>query len=267
MKKWVDYLEARAGNNSSWRRWLFGLLLPSPAVATAYLANSARLLSEICGILDKKQEAEYYTKLSEKTRVAWRTAFVKEGGSHIAQDYQDDYVRALAFDLLEPRQRPAAVQRLVELVESVDFHLRAGFLSTGLLLPTLAENGRADIAGATTIWETWNGYDSKDNAVSSHNHYALGAVVRWLYEGVAGIRPTAPGYRHVRISPEKGGGLTYAGASIETTLGIVKSSWKLEDGRVELMVLIPPGATAVVVLGSSGSRTVESGSHSFKYQL
>ena len=90
----------------------------------------------------------------------------------IGTDRQDDYVRALAFDLLEPRDKPAAVDRLVALIEAAGDHLGTGFLSTPMLLPVLADNGRMDVAwrlllqttspswlyqverGATTVWET-----------------------------------------------------------------------------------------------------------------
>ncbi|KAF7449968.1 alpha-L-rhamnosidase A [Pyrenophora tritici-repentis] len=323
MKRWVNSLAGRARDKMSWGRWLFNkfgagcgdlehyivdtgfsygewlragsgfltlvkeVLFPSAAVSTAYLANSSRLLSNIAKILGKQDDADHYLALSQKTSEAWRSAFVRRGGSRIAGDFQDDYVRALAFNLVEPEQKPAALERLVELITQAGYHLQTGFMSTGLLLPTLAEHGRSDIAyrllmqdtvpswlypvskGATTLWETWEGYDGKGNAKMSHNHYAFGSVAQWLHERVAGMKAVEPGYRKIRVEPLIGGGLTHAEASLKTPLGFAKSSWSLnrETGMVRLEIVIPPCATAEVVLAGSKIETIESGQHSFQYKL
>jgi len=116
----------------------------------------------------------------------------------------------LAFDLVTPEQRQATVARLVALIEQADDHLGAGFLSTPMLPPVRHEHGRQDIAfrllfqttspswlyqverGATTIWETWEGYTDKGEATQSHNHYAFGSVAGWLVEGIAGEQGFRP---------------------------------------------------------------------------
>lgn len=319
MKCWVDYIATAARTRQSWWRKFCGgakeqenyildtgfhfgewlrvgsgnlqmlrdILFPSAAVSTAFLAHSAKLLSKIARLLDKADDSEKYEVLSDNTREAWRSAFVRENGKYIGGDYQDDYVRGLAFDLLEPQQRPLAIERLVELIQKADYHLETGFMSTGLLLPTLASNGRQDIAyrlllqdampswlyalnqGATTIWETWEGYDSKGNAKMSHNHYAFGTVAQWLLEGVTGLRAATPGYRRICIDPIIGGGLKHAEASVETPLGPAKSCWRLvEDGRVvKLTITVPPGATAEVKQGATKIDLVGSGVHTFTYSL
>ncbi|KAH5294749.1 hypothetical protein HBI12_220630 [Parastagonospora nodorum] len=323
MKRWVNSLTRRAREKMSWRRWLFtkvgsgcgdleryildtgfsygewlragsgiltmikDVLFPSAAVSTAYLAHSTRLLSNIANILGKQEDAEHYLALSRRTSEAWRTAFVRQRGARIAEDYQDDYVRALAFNLIEPEQKPAALERLVELIAQAGYHLKTGFMSTGLLLPVLAEYGRADIAyrllmqdtmpswlylvqkDATTLWETWEGYDGKGKAKMSHNHYAFGTVAQWLQESVAGLKAVEPGYRKIRIEPLVGGGLTHAEASLETPLGFAKSAWSLdkEVGIVRLEVVIPPCATAEVVLPGRKVETLGSGNYSFEYRI
>ncbi|KAF5010321.1 hypothetical protein FDECE_3526 [Fusarium decemcellulare] len=319
MCRWVDSLVKRAREGRSWRRWLFGgigaleqyildtgfqwgewlratdslpstlaqVIWDSPAISTAYLAHSADLLSRAADILRKAEDQALYYNLYQQTAKAWREAFVKDGGKRIAQDRQDDYVRGLAFSLLEPGQRQGAIDRLVELVEAADFHLTSGFMSTGLLLPTLADNGRTDVAyrvllqntspswlyqvklGATTTWETWEGYDKAANASMSHNHYAFGTVAQWLQEGVAGISPLSPGWRRIKIAPCIGGGLSHAGASVDTPLGLVSSSWDLEasTGTVTLTVDIPFLCSAEVMVGNGKVEMVGSGKHRFSFSI
>lgn len=313
MRRWVDHLERDArtktgrgrwfarrigtleryiiGNGYHWGEWLragdsfldtaFQILITRSVVATAYFAHSSRLLSEIAHVLGREPDARHYAELAEHVRSAWRKAFVRPDG-RIGDDKQDDYLRALAFNLVTPEQRPATLARLIELIEAAGDHLGTGFLSTPMLLPVLAENGRQDVAfrlllqttnpswlsqierGATTIWETWDGYDKKGNARMSHNHYAFGSVARWLQEGIAGLA-AAPGYRRLRINPRIGGGLTKAASTIETPFGLARSAWRLEAGVVTLEVSVPPGTSAEVHLGDGRVEQVGSGNHQFEW--
>ena len=241
----------------------------SPAViATAYLAHSAGLLGQIARIVDRPGDAARYTQLAADVRRAWHAAFVSEGGARIGRDKQDDYVRALAFGLLNGAgERERALGRLVELVEQAGYHLGTGFLSTPMLLTTLADEGRPDIAyrllmqdtspswlaqvarGATTTWETWEGYDSRGRAHESHNHYAFGSVVQFLHERVVGLQPLEPGYRRIRVAPIIGGGLTSASVSIDTPYGPAAAAWVVRGGTAELTITVAPGTSAEVIWG------------------
>ncbi|CAF2714765.1 unnamed protein product [Rotaria sp. Silwood2] len=315
-RRWVDHLEHEARNNRGrsrwfardlgdlenyvidsgfhWGEWLrpgegitsifWSALIPKAVVATAYFAQSSYLLSEIARILGDEQNASRYAKLSEKVRTVWRATFVQDDGRRIGEDKQDDYVRALAFNLITVDQRQAALNRLVELIEQNDNHLGTGFLSTGMLTHVLAENGRPDIAitlllqdtqpswlsqierGATTIWETWEGYDKHGKALASQNHYSLGAVTGWFQEGIAGLVPIAPGYRRFRVAPLVTSSLTHATATIETPFGYAKAAWRVTDDVVKLEVIVPPGTSADIYLGNGCNEQVGSGTHHFEWK-
>jgi len=124
---------------------------------------------------------------------------------------------------------------------------------------TLVDTGHADVAfrvlpqtsapswlhaielGATTTWETWEGY-KQGEPEASHNHYAFGAVAAFLQERIAGLAPAAPGYARLRIAPVIGGGLTSAAISIHTPYGQASSAWERDDsGAVTLTVQVPTG--------------------------
>jgi alpha-L-rhamnosidase len=108
--------------------------------------------------------------------------------------------------------------------------------------------------GATTIWERWDGIkpDStfQDAGMNSFNHYAYGAIGDWLYRVVTGLEidPAEPGYKHVRIQPQPGGGFTHARAALETMYGPTASGWELADGQFRLEVTVPPNTHATVRL-------------------
>lgn len=260
------------------------LTAPS-VVATAYLANSARLLAEIAETLGRSADALRYAGLAAKVREAWNLAFVRDGARRIGDDRQDDYVRALAFDLLPEDQRAAALARLVALIEANGDRLGTGFLSTPMLLPVLTRFGRSDIAyrlmlqrrspswlypverGATTTWESWEGYDKNGDGRYSHNHYAFGTVLMWLFGSVAGITALEPGYRRIKIAPVIGGGLAHANAEIETPYGMTTSAWRRSGNQIDLDVEIPPGTGAEIHLGDGRIEAVGSGSFSFTWIL
>jgi alpha-L-rhamnosidase len=108
--------------------------------------------------------------------------------------------------------------------------------------------------GATTIWERWDGIKPdgsfQNPGMNSFNHYAYGAIGEWMYRVVAGIDldENHPGYKHILIQPQPGGGLTYAKASVESMYGRVASDWKIADGKFTLTVEVPPNTTAMVRL-------------------
>ena len=86
--------------------------------------------------------------------------------------------------------------------------------------------------------------------MNSFNHYAYGAIGEWMYRVVAGIEldESHPGYKHILIQPQPGGGLTYAKASVESMYGRVASEWKIEGGKFILTAEVPPNTTATVRL-------------------
>jgi alpha-L-rhamnosidase len=121
--------------------------------------------------------------------------------------------------------------------------------------------------GATTIWERWNGIrpDStfEPASMNSFNHYAYGAIGDWMYRVAAGLDTydDAPGYKHIRIEPHIGGGLTSASAILQTYYGRVISGWKIEDNKVVLVIEIPANTTATVFLPVSNADLItENGS-------
>ncbi|MFE6820970.1 family 78 glycoside hydrolase catalytic domain [Streptomyces sp. NPDC057690] len=309
-KAWVEHLERRAKEHGrareygssageleeyvvdtgfSWGEWLrpgetFASQMRDnmkggrPEVATAYFAHSSRLLAQMARILGRHGDADRFTRLAANARGAYRAAFVGEGGSRIGVDKQDDYVRALAFELLEGDERKTAVDRLVELIDEADGHLGTGFLSTAMLLPVLCDHGRADVAfrivlndtppswlaqlgrGATTMWETWEGYDEKGNPNASHNHYALGAVAGWLHQYVAGIRPIESGYRTFLVAPFTGD-LAHAEAAVETPWGEASAAWSRHATGGRIQVVVPPGTRAHVMLPGSSVQVLGPGKH------
>jgi len=179
--------------------------------------------------------------------------------------------------------RAGAAKRLAAEVRARK-HLTTGFLGTPYLCHVLSRYGHLDEAylllnrdeypswlypvkqGATTIWERWDGQKPdgsfQTTEMNSFNHYAYGAIGDWMYRVMAGIDidEAAPGYKHILIQSQPGGGFSSVKASHETLYGKVASSWTLKDGRFELEVQVPPNTRGTVRLPSARVASVsESG--------
>jgi alpha-L-rhamnosidase len=200
---------------------------------------------------------------------------------------QTAYVLALHFDLLPENLRPQVFDALVKDIESHGMHLSTGFVGTPYLNHVLTRFGRTDIAyallmqktfpswlfpvthGATTMWERWDGWTPQngfnDAGMNSYNHYAYGAVGEWMYSTIAGIDidPEKPGYKHIIIRPQPGGGLTHARGKLRSMHGLIESEWRLEGSTFKLTVQIPPNTTATVAVPAGPTVEVGAGRHEF----
>jgi alpha-L-rhamnosidase len=250
-------------------------------VATAYLHRSAATMVRVGTLLGiDAATLDRHRVLADGARHAWQTEFVRPDGS-LAVQTQASHVRALTFDLVPDDLRPSIAARLVALVEEAGGHLTTGFLSTGLLLPALADAGHVGTAyelllqdsepswlamvdrGATTVWEHWNGVDAAGVAHDSLNHYSKGAVASFLHRHVAGLMPTSPGYRTFRVGPRPGGGLTWVKAAHESPYGVIHVAWRLDDETLALDVTVPGGTSAEVVLPDGSAHAAGPGTHSW----
>ena len=86
--------------------------------------------------------------------------------------------------------------------------------------------------------------------MNSFNHYAYGAIGEWMYRVMAGIEidEAAPGYKHILIQPQPGGGFTSVKAAHHTMYGTVISGWTLSDDKFALVVEVPANTRATVRL-------------------
>lgn len=253
---------------------------PYDVFATAYYAYSVGLMAKMAALTGKSEDAARYGVLSADIKEAFNRAFVDASGT-IKGDTQTVYTMALAMDLLPEVRREFAVARILQLLEQRDWHISTGIHGTRWLLAVLTDSGHEEIAyrlltqtgypswfysvlqGATTVWERWDGWTEEKGfqrpGMNSLNHYALGSVGEWIYRFVGGIDldEEVPGYKHIRIHPRIGGGLSYVNCRYESIQGPITCNWKLDDTRLLLNVRIPAGTTATVRIPALPCQRVE----------
>jgi len=301
-RRWVEYVLAanpdliwRNGRNADYNDWLNGDTLiaegwprkggevPREVSATAFWANSVRLVARMASVLGRADDAARFARLFEDIRDAFRRSFVRPDGT-IEGDTQAGYALALHFDLLDEKARIRAVKRMIEGIEAYGGHISTGIQSTHRMMLELTGAGRSDVAyrllmtrtfpswlysvdnGATTIWERWDGFVKgrgfQDPGMNSFNHWALGAVGQWMVEVILGLRPhpEAVGWRRFIVRPEPGGGLTHARGAYRAMPGLIRTGWKMEKERFVLDLTVPPNCAAEVHLPTDRAEAVtESG--------
>lgn len=249
---------------------------PHPEVQTAYTAYMMQLMMEIAKLTGHDEDIPQYEKYRDGCKLAYQELITKEGYK-LDTDRQARLVRPLAFNLLDTKNTEYAKKRLVEAVKNYDYRLGTGFLSTPLILDVLCdidvdvaykllENEKIPgwlsmpKAGATTIWESWEGADAQGE-VGSLNHYSKGALCEWLFRGMCGINIDSE--NHFVIKPIPGGSFEFVNAVYDSVYGKVSSGWKIENGQTVFEVEIPSNTTAEVLLPDGSSKTVSAGKFIF----
>jgi len=235
------------------------------------------------------RDAAKYQAMAETARDYIKSEFLTADGRFkldILNTMQTPALFALKNNLVEGAAKEDMIARLRQNFKDHDGCLQTGFLGTSILMPTLTENGMADVAydllfqrknpswlysvdnGATTIWERWNSYmldkGMGPSGMNSFNHYAYGCVCEWIWETAAGIAadPAQPGFKHIIMKPVPDKRLGSVDAAYQSAAGEIKSRWHYEGDTWTWEFTIPEGATASVTLpGETEAREYNAGTY------
>ena len=286
MRRYVDYLHADSEN---WIRDEGGYLdwvnLDDPTeagvVSTAFMAKSTQELAEMARAIGRTADADAYDAAFAEIRAAYQREFVAADGT-VTSDSQTSYVLTITHGLVPDELEDEVAAKFLASLERRDRHLSVGFLGVEGLLPALSQIGRDDVAfemlqhedypswgyeianGATTVWERWNSIlpdgSFHDPGMNSFNHYAYGAVGRWMYGTMAGVRSLEPGYRRSLVAPRIDERVGHVDYRLDTPYGAVESGWDVEGDHLELTVTVPANTTAEIrVPAASRHAVLESG--------
>jgi len=268
-KRWFTYLQKNENSGifdrEGYGDWVAVVPSPKKPIAGAYEFLDAVLLSKWAHVLGRDEDAAYFRKEAERIREVFNRRYFDPSSNWYVGQTQTANVLPLAFGLVPEDRVKAVAERVAEDVKQRGFHLSTGFLGTAYLLPVLSDYGFEDVAyrlavqttypswgymvehGATTIWELWDS-DVKGPGMNSRNHYALGAVDRWFFEYVGGIRAVdaKAGFKRSVIWPQMTPFLDWARVKHTTEYGELACAWRREGDQLSLAVTVPPNTTAEV---------------------
>lgn len=284
MRRWIDFMRDHADDYIWNYRLQFGDWValdaeegsyfgatPNDLTCTAYYAYSTSLFVKIARILGRAEDAERYGALYDRIVNKFRRTFFTPEGDMTVQT-QTAHILALHFELVAPEHRARTAAGLVRLLEKENGHLVTGFMGTTFFTHALAGNGYVNEAydlllkedfpswlyqvkaGATTVWEHWDGLRPDGSMwspnMNSFNHYAYGSIGEWLYRFAAGLDadPADPGYHHAILRPMVNPHLEYVRASEETPYGKLACGWRMDGEIVRVEVCVPANASATLLL-------------------
>lgn len=271
MLKWFDYMDAHSENDlvtsdlpgvwclGDWcaptqnqLNKMNGMTIPQPFVNTYFFIKAMENFLDICDITGRtgyKEEIE--TKIAVK-----KNAIIKEYFNETNGDFADNEQGADAFavdiGLGDERTFNNIIKHYTE-TKQYD----TGIFGTDILTRILFEKDNADLAfslltskeetsyytqimsGATTLLEYWNG-------VRSQCHPMFGAVTKYLFEYILGIRQVekSAGYEKIVVAPACFDKLKFAKGKINTIKGEIAVDYTENKAIIE----IPENVKAVFIL-------------------
>jgi hypothetical protein len=235
--------------------------------ATGILYQDLTTLAKIAAILGQPEDARTYTERADAVRNAFNASLFHPETNSYDRNSQTANAIPLALGMVPPASRAAVLQSLVDDIQAHGYHVTAGDIGFHYVVRALTDGGRSDVLarmlavttspsygyqlsrGATTLTEAWD-----SNPDSSQNHFMLGHAEEWFYRGLAGIDfdLSRPPDEQIRIAPcipgTDGQPIKNVSASMQTPLGFISSAWTLVDGRISVLITVPPNSSAFVQL-------------------
>lgn len=266
-----------------------GKKTPPDMLATMYYAYSAQLMQEMALAIGDEKEASHFREINTKVKAAFLKHYTNAEGRFIcnAAAYGDGrgyvdgeqgfeghtqtaYANAIFMNLLDSTHTLKAAKWLNELVVKNGNKLTTGFLGVRPILPVLSATGYSETAykllfqkeypswgfeiqnGANTIWERWNSFTKEGGfpaGMNSFNHYAFGSICEWMFENMAGIKETSPGFKTFLIHPEPmNATINSLKATHRSVYGSITSSWQKKGDLITMTIEVPVNTTATICL-------------------
>ena len=277
IKRYVDHISSIAPDGLT--KWGLGDWVPVKSKApveltsTAYYFLDTKILAAAAKLLNKTEDHHFYTKLSEKIKMAFNSKFLNASNGIYGSGYQTELAVPLHLGLVPQESIGKVASNLAKKVESDGNHIDVGLLGTKSILNALSENGFADLAyklasqetypswgwwiknGATTLYENWP-IDAQSDI--SMNHIMFGEIGAWMYKALAGIKPDpeVPGFKNSLIEPHFVDGLGQFECEFDTPYGKILSSWRKTGNNIFFDLTIPPNATSTLKINVKSGQVI-----------
>ncbi len=250
---------------------------PTDLSATATWALCAMTVARAAEAVGESTTAGRYRALHAEIGAAFRKRFQDPDRRLLRHLGSPQCANAMAIcaEVVPKEDGDLLIEDMIADLDKRGWQQTPGDVGHVYFIRALAQAGRSDILhrvysrsgtgsyggiiakGLTSMPETW---DAMMDGYQSLNHCMLGHVVEWLYAYVGGIRqaPGSVGWRDVQIAPEPGS-LTWAEVSVRTPRGVVRSSWRVVDGKLTLEATIPRGMRARAKLPTGQVFTLKAG--------
>lgn len=276
LERWMEYMHSISDNfiiKQGRGDWVPPRLAYSPIdgsipiTSTGYYYASATIMAQLAGVTGNMQKQQSYSVLAENIKRSFNDTFLDKENSIYGTGSQTSMAFPLYVGIVPEKNRKNVADNLAKQINIDDNGLiNTGILGTKALVNALPQNDMNELLyeltshteypgwgymvakGATTLWERWGGYRYFDASMNSLNHIMFGSIAEFFYKNIAGIEPSMPGYKEIKIAPQIVGDLKQARASIRTVYGKVSLKWKKQGSSITFDIIIPANTQAKLLL-------------------
>ena len=265
-KLYIEYCASRAEDDlidfglGDWCHWDRAQIAPVEVTSSGYYYQNVLRTAFFADRLGKTDDAAELRALASRIRHSFVKKFANPDGS-FADGSLTATAAAIYFGLIDGWEAEKSAATLVKQVREQQHKANFGILGAKYTLRVLADHGYADDAlemitqqefpgwgyqvriGATSLWENWNGKDSR-------NHIMFGDISAWMYQYLGGIRPMkeTPGFRKFKLQPCFVKKLSHIKACHRSPWGMIRSQWQKQAGAICYEFDIPSGSCADIIL-------------------
>ena len=280
MQKWLGYVDKYTVDgllmrwpDTDYRGWYLGDWatpegIDQTAQASVDLVNNSFIavcfsdMQKIARVLGKSEDENMYASKKKILQKKIHETYFNGENNTYGTGTQIDLAFPMIAGVVPGNQMEEVKGSLYrETNETWNGHFACGLVGLPVLTEWVVENQTPDLMysmmkkrdypgylymidnGATTTWEHWNGHRSR-----IHNCY--NAPGSWFYQAVGGIQPLEefPAYQKVSIQPQIPEGITWAKTYKETPYGKLMVDWKINSGKMEMIIEVPVGMEAEVAI-------------------
>lgn len=273
--RYLDFLEADINENGlicrglgDWchvSRGTNGYLSPLEFTSSISGMDIAEKAHFLFNVVEMKNEAGKAEKLALKLRNALREKHIDTVTMTASGNCQTSQALAIYHNLFTADEKPAALKKLLELINEKDGHMDVGVLGARVLFHVLANEGYSDLAfnmitredypsygslikdGATTLWEQ---FEEDTGKVSSMNHHFWGDISSWFIQYIAGIRvnPHKNNANEANVEPLFISSLRFADGYHIAPAGRLSTHWERNGEVITLTVEAPECMKGIIKL-------------------
>lgn len=298
MKKWMDYMAKKYTVDGLITKDKYGdwcvppeskelIHSKDPArqtdgvlIASATYIKLCAIMSHFATLLATPADSVAFSNRAQGIKAAFNKKFFNQSTAQYSNGTVTANLLPLSFGIVPAGfEKQVAANIANKILVDNNGHISTGVIGTQWLMRGLSDNGYPDIAfklttnrdypswgymaesGATTIWELWNGNTANPQMNSGNHVMALGDLLIWYYENLAGIRSDdkAVGFKSIIMKPDLITGLTAVEASYHSLNGMIKSDWKKTKSKFYWGVTVPANTTATIYIPAQSEKNVKEG--------
>ncbi len=232
-------------------------------IETAFLYADAITLADFAKILGKTEDENGFCHFAEEVKDNYNDKLLVQDATgkwcYRSYEHKDCLVLTQSCQALPLYWGMVPEDKLSDVVETFRMTLLdkqafvAGEVGLPYIIQTASRYGMNDMIsdfitkeahpsyyafvkdGLTTLGEYW------EENPRSHCHDMMGHIIEWYYNGIAGIKPLAPGFKEILIKPYLPNSMNYVCCSYSSISGKIQVILTRKNGNVAVTVNTAPG--------------------------